>query len=108
MKNTKGITLVALVITVIVLLILASISISTISGDNSLLNRAGKAKEDAERAELEEVLNKEYVKLETKSKYNSVANLDDAVEAVKNQGYDDKIVGVAENSRSSWRRIQAK
>ena len=95
MKNTKGITLVALVITVIVLLILASISISTISGDNSLLNRAGKAKEDAERAELEEVLNKEYVKLETKSKYNSVANLDDAVEAVKNQGYDDKIVGVA-------------
>ena len=95
MKNTKGITLVALVITVIVLLILASISISTISGDNSLLNRAGKAKEDAERAELEEVLNKEYVKLETKSKYNSVANLDDAVEAVKNHGYDDKIVGVA-------------
>ena len=95
LKNKQGITLIALVITIIVLLILASISIAAISGDNSLLNRAGKAKEDAERAELEEVLNKEYIKLETKSKYNSVANLDDAVEAVKNQGYDDKIVGVA-------------
>ena len=95
LKNKQGITLIALVITIIVLLILASISIAAISGDNSIINRAGKAKEDAERAELEEVLNKEYIKLETKSKYNSVANLDDAVEAVKNQGYDDKIVGVA-------------
>lgn len=95
LKNKQGITLIALVITIIVLLILASISIAAISGDNSIINRAGKAKEDAERTELEEVLNKEYIKLETKSKYNSVANLDDAVEAVKNQGYDDKIVGVA-------------
>lgn len=95
MKNSKGITLVALIITIIVLLILASISISMITGDNSLINRAAKAKEDTERAELEEVLNKEYIKLETKSKYNSVANLDDAVEAVKNQGYDDKIVGIS-------------
>ncbi len=60
-----------------------------------MINKTGKAKEDIERAELEEVLNKEYVKLETKSKYNSVANLDDAVEAVKNQGYNDRIVGVS-------------
>lgn len=66
-----------------------------ISGNNSVINKAGNAKENIERAELEEALNKEYVELETKSKYNSVANLDDAVEAVKNQGYDDKIVGVS-------------
>ena len=45
LKNKQGITLIALVITIIVLLILASISIAAISGDNSLLNRAGKAKE---------------------------------------------------------------
>ena len=38
-----GITLVALVVTIIVLLILAGISISMLSGDNSILSKAGDA-----------------------------------------------------------------
>lgn len=42
-KNT-GITLIALVITIIVLLILAGISISMLSGDNSILQRVTDAK----------------------------------------------------------------
>ena len=33
-KNTKGITLIALVITIIVLLILAGVTIAALSGDN--------------------------------------------------------------------------
>ena len=49
MKNLKaktgGITLIALVITIIVLLILAGISIMMLTGENSILNRAGEAKE---------------------------------------------------------------
>ncbi len=44
-KRRKGITLIALVITIIVLLILAGISISMLAGDNSILNRAGQARE---------------------------------------------------------------
>jgi len=48
-KNTKGqekgITLIALVITIIVLLILAGVSISMLSGDNSILNKAGQARD---------------------------------------------------------------
>lgn len=40
MKDNKGITLIALVITIIVLLILAGVSIAMLSGDNSLLGRA--------------------------------------------------------------------
>ena len=46
MKGNKGITLIALVITIIVLLILAGVSIAMLSGDNSILGRsreAGKA-----------------------------------------------------------------
>ena len=43
-SRIKGITLIALVITIIVLLILAGISISMLSGDNSILNQAGRAK----------------------------------------------------------------
>lgn len=55
-KNNNGITLIALVITIIVLLILAGVSIATLSGDNGVLNRAKEAKEKTAIAEeLEQV-----------------------------------------------------
>lgn len=44
MKNQKGITLVALVITIIILLILAGITIASIGSDNGLFTRAKQAK----------------------------------------------------------------
>ena len=44
-KNQNGITLIALVITIIVLLILAGISIATLTGPNGLLTRANEAKQ---------------------------------------------------------------
>ena len=43
-NNHNGITLIALVITIIVLLILASVSIAMLTGDNGILTRAGDAK----------------------------------------------------------------
>ena len=43
MKNQKGITLVALVITIIVLLILAGVSISLVVGNNGVLSQATNA-----------------------------------------------------------------
>ena len=43
MKNNKGITLIALVVTIIVLLILAGVSIAMLSGNNGILNRASEA-----------------------------------------------------------------
>lgn len=52
MKNqTKGITLIALVITIIVLLILAGVTIATLTGDNGLLQKAGEAKNTTIEAE---------------------------------------------------------
>lgn len=45
-----GITLIALVITIIVLLILAAVSITTLTGENGILTQAGKAKEETGRA----------------------------------------------------------
>ena len=44
-KNKNGITLIALVITIIVMLILAAISLTMLTGDNSILQRAIEAKE---------------------------------------------------------------
>ena len=53
-KNNKGITLIALVITIIVLLILAGVSIAMLTGENGILNQAQKAKEETENAQGEE------------------------------------------------------
>ena len=43
MKNNKGITLIALVVTIIVLLILAGVSIAMLTGENGILNRASES-----------------------------------------------------------------
>ena len=56
MKNQKGITLIALVITIIVLLILAGVSIAMLTGQNGILNRATDAQEASTKAEAEEAL----------------------------------------------------
>lgn len=49
-NNTKGITLVALVITIIILLILAGIAITLTLGDKGIINMAKEAKESYENA----------------------------------------------------------
>ena len=56
LKNQKGITLIALVVTIIILLILAGISIATLTGENGLLNKANVAKEESKKAEYKEEL----------------------------------------------------
>ena len=53
-NSSKGITLIALVITVIVLLILAGVTIAALSGDNGILTRAKDAKEKTEQAQKNE------------------------------------------------------
>ena len=50
-KRNYGVTLISLVITIIILLILAGISISVISGNNSILNQATSAKEKTDESE---------------------------------------------------------
>lgn len=55
-KITKdtGITLIALVITIIVLLILAGVTITSLTGENSLLTRAQSARDETMLAQIRE------------------------------------------------------
>ena len=53
-QRTSGITLVALVVTIVVLLILAGITIATLFGENGVINKAQKAKEETDRVAIEE------------------------------------------------------
>ena len=56
-SNNGGITLIALVITIIVLLILAGISIAMLTGSNGILNKANEADVQTVRAEARERIN---------------------------------------------------
>ena len=53
-NENKGITLIALVITIIVLLILAGVSIAMLSGENSILSNATKARRDKAIGDVKE------------------------------------------------------
>ena len=82
MKNSNGgITLIALVITIIVLLILAGVSIATLTGDNGIITQAQKAKEKTEEAkireeqQLESLLNKITSEVPSEEGYNESKNV---------------------------------
>ena len=49
-----GITLVALIITIVILLILAGIAIAALTGNNGLFSRAQQAKEETIKSQLKE------------------------------------------------------
>ena len=78
-KNEKGITLIALTITVIVMLILAGVTIAAISGNNGILQNAARVKEETEQAEEAEKEKMEYTQ-DLIDKYN-IINLADNITA---------------------------
>ena len=81
LKQSKGITLIALVITIIVLLILAGVSIVTLTGENGILTRADNAKIETTKAEA-----RERIQLETSVSFDNTGkyNADTAIENLKN------------------------
>ena len=67
LKRNKGITLIALVVTIVVLLILVGISIGVLFGDNGIISMAQRAKKEYEEASKKEqqqlagIFGKDYV-----------------------------------------------
>lgn len=118
LRSRSGITLIALVITIIVLLILAVISISMLSGENSILTKAEDARNRTGEKQIEEKIQLAYsgalvngqgtiteniLDYELK-KYFSSFILDYANEKVtiedKDYGFDGTVVG--ENTSNEW------
>ena len=52
--NSSGITLIALVVTIIVLMILAGVAVAILMGDNGLIKRAGEARENQRGAAVQD------------------------------------------------------
>ena len=112
-KSTKGITLVALVITIIILLILAGISISTLT-NTGIFEKAKEAKQKSENAQKEEdrlisEYEKEIVKQDAEGIWDGKVNKPDlmsGMSAIKfteptdsTEGKDEK---VSDSSKNDW------
>ena len=84
-KRNNGITLIALVITIIVMLILAAISITMLTGDNSLLKRAVEAKEKTEVGQEKENISLAYnsALIDKIQKDNNIVTVDELDKAIK-------------------------
>ena len=66
-EREKGITLIALVITIIVLLILAGVTIATLTGNNGVLTKATEAKDETTQSTAEEMVSLAIGSLQTKN-----------------------------------------
>ncbi len=89
-KSSKGITLIALVITIIVLLILAGVAISTLTGNNGLLEKTQYAAEQMEVAKFKDEAGLAYMELYSQNAQNQnyVVSEDDWVSLLQsNYGY---------------------
>ena len=94
MKKQNGITLIALVITIIVLLILAAVSIAMLTGENGILTQAKNARTETTKAEAVEKINLElnavkgeiYAQQANSSTYTPINNgkLDSAIVKILN------------------------
>ena len=72
MKKNNGITLIALVITIIVLLILAGVAIAMLSGENGILKKAAEAKTKAKQAQIDEQV--KLAQMEAASNLNGITH----------------------------------
>ena len=88
MKREKGITLIALVVTIIVLIILASISIGTLTGKNGIIGQSKDAKEQTEIAEEKEVVSLAATKAAGVDRYGNVTkdNLEKELDELAGEG----------------------
>ena len=74
LKSQKGITLVALVITIIILLILSGVAIATLTGENGLFARAKQAKVAQTESDMKESLNLEIQELQVEKLAEATLN----------------------------------
>ena len=99
LKNSRGITLIALIVTIIVLIILASITISTLTGNNSIINMALTAREKAEISSEREQLEIATAQAMEKNKFGEVRK--EILQKVLNNNLGENETEVTEDEEST-------
>ena len=92
LKSKKGITLVALVVTIVVLLILAGVRINAVLGDNGIIKKANQAASVTKEAEVKEAINRTILEFYLTNDYET---LEDFLKAKVTEG---KIDSVTKNA----------
>lgn len=85
-KREKGITLIALVVTIIVLIILAGISINLVLGENGIITKAQQAKGQYEISEIKEKVEMGLAELEVEYINKEKLTIETALTELKNKG----------------------
>ena len=86
-NKVKGITLISLVVTIIILLILAGVSIATLTGDNGIITQAVNAKEETEIAGEKEIIEQAIIQAMGINRYGEVikSELEEQINKLANQ-----------------------
>ena len=95
LKNKKGITLIALVVTVVVLIILAGVSINAVLGDNGIIKKANQAASVTKEAEVKEAINRTILEFYLTNDY---ATLEDFLKAKAEDGSIDSVTKNADGT----------
>ena len=91
LKKEKGITLIALAVTIIVMLILAGVTIATLTSENGIINQSSKVKETNKVAKTEEEAKLEYSNLILEKQmegHGEETELSDVIEKLEENGYE--------------------
>ena len=95
LKSKKGITLVALVVTIVVLLILAGVSINAVLGDNGIIKKANQAASVTKEAEVKEAINRTILEFYLTNDYET---LEDFLKAKVTEGNIDSVTKNADGT----------
>ena len=102
LKNKKGITLIALIVTMVVLIILAGVSINAVIGDDGIIKKAQESANLTKESEAKEIINRtvlefgltggydtleDFLKTKVPNKIDSVTNNGDGTLNVSKNGY---------------------
>ena len=90
MKLEKGITLIALVVTIIVLLILAGVSILLVVGDNGILKKSQSAKVKTEIAREKEIISSAVVQIKASKPFENIEESEFSIALEQNSMEDNK------------------
>ena len=95
LKNKKGITLIALVVTVVVLIILAGVSINAVFGDDGIIKKAQNSANLTKEAEVKEAINRTILEFYLTDDYET---LEDFLKAKAEDGSIDSVTKNADGT----------
>ena len=95
LDNKKGITLIALVVTVVVLIILAGVSINAVLGNNGIIKKANQAASVTKEAEVKEAINRTILEFYLTNDYET---LEDFLKAKAEDGSIDSVTKNADGT----------